>query len=130
MDFWKITFLGFLLWAFLLLEKYLFFEVWGFSAAWQSWLYYILMILFVRVLARRFGVINFLEAIFIDLVWLLIILMLDSFIAKRFLGQEVFRTGNYWGSYLAVFVAMFFLHKKRHIQVRKLLKHSHYGGGH
>ena len=115
----RITLLGIALWVFLLLEKYLFFQVLGFTAAWSLWVYYILIIIFARVISRRLGVVNFLEAVFVSLIWLLMVLLLDSFVAKRFFSGEIFRSGNYWWAYFAVFWSVFFLHKKRHIQVRK-----------
>ena len=119
MNIGKIAILGIILWVFLLLEKYLFFQILGFSSAWQPWVYYILIIISVRIISRRIGVINFLEAIFIALIWLLMILLLDSFIGKRFLSEEIFRFNHYWWAYFTVFWAVFFLHKKRHIQIRK-----------
>lgn len=126
MHFGKLLFLGFLFWLIVLAEKYIFFAVLGFSAAWQLFVYYLLLIIFSRIFARRFGVINFLEAIFTALVWLLIILFLDYLFAKSLISTAIFRTANYWWSYLAIFVSVFFLHKKRHIHVRKELRaHKH-----
>jgi len=119
MNIGRIAILGIILWVFLLLEKYLFFESLGFSAAWQAWVYYILIIILVRIISRRMGVINFLEAIFIALIWLLMVLLLDSFISKRFLSEQIFRTNHYWWAYFTVFWSVFFLHKKRHIHIRK-----------
>lgn len=118
MHFGKITIFGIILWVFLIAEKYLFFEILAFSAVWQAWVYYILIFIFVRIISRRLGVINFLEAIFVSLVWLLIVLILDSFIAKQFLSEEIFQSSNYWWTYLSIFIAVFFLHKKRHIYIR------------
>lgn len=131
MHFGKVLVLGFILWPLVLADRYVFFELLGASAAWQAWIYYILLIIFARVISRRLGVINFVEAIFSALIWLLMILLLDSFIVKslNLLPDEVFRSEHYWWSYVAILVAVFFLHKKRHIQVRKLLHEKHHGHG-
>jgi|SRR3989344_1619370 len=129
MHFGKVTILGLLLWLLVLADKYIFFEILAFTAAWQAWIYYILLVIFARVISRRLGVINFLEAIFAALIWLLMILVLDSLIAKPLMSADVFRSSNYWWSYLAILIAVFFLHKKRHIQVRKLLHEKHHGHG-
>ncbi len=129
MHFGKVTILGLLLWLLVLADKYVFFELLGFTAAWQSWIYYILLIIFARIISRRLGVINFLEAIFSALVWLLTILVLDSLLAKAVLSAAAFSSPHYWWSYAAILIAVFFLHKKRHIQVRKLLHEKHHGHG-
>lgn len=129
MNFNKIIIYGILLWLLALADKYVFFEVLGFISAWQAWVYYILLIIFARVICRRLGVINFIEAIFTALVWFLMILLLDSLIAKSFMPAWVFRSEHYWWSYVAILIAVFFLHKKRHIQVRKLLHEKHHGHG-
>lgn len=126
MSFGKILGLGILFWLLLLGEKFLFLEIFQLSAAWQPYVYYILIVIFSRIISRRLGVINFVEAVFASLVWLLMILILDSFIAKSFMSPKIFTSSNYWWSYLAIFLAVFFLHKKRHIQVRKDLQAKHH----
>lgn len=129
MNFSKIVIFGFLLWGFLLLEKYLFLGQGSFTSAWQEWSYYLLLIVACRMLSRRFGAINFIEAIFIALVWIFEILILDSLIAKKLFAGAVFRSGHYWWSFLVLLLAVFFLHKKRHIEVRKRLREEHHRHG-
>ncbi|MBI3232268.1 MAG: hypothetical protein HYZ51_04280 [Candidatus Doudnabacteria bacterium] len=122
----RIVILGILLWLFLLAEKYVFFELLGFAAPWQAWTYFLLIIIFVRIISGPLGVINFLEAIFAALVWLLLVVILDSAVAKRFLNPQIFQTSLYWYGFLAVLLSVFFLHRKRHIHIRKQLSAGHH----
>ena len=122
----KITILGIVFWLSLLLLKYGLLQNLGLDSTWEIWVYYILIIIFARVISRRVGVINFLEAIFVSLVWMLIILLLDTFIAKKLLDPQIFTLKHYWFSFLALFVGVFFLHKKRHIQIRKEQAAAHH----
>ena len=125
----KITFgmilkYGLLVWACLLLIKWVFLSWWGLGN-FTVVVYYLLIILVSRKLCRKIGVINILEAGFIGIMWAIIILLLDSLLAKKFIDAQVFATGGYWFSYLAMFLAVFFLHNKRHIHIRKEQAHHH-----
>ena len=115
----KITILGLLLWLLLLSEKFLFFGAIATAGVWKLWAYYLIIIIICRVLARRLGILNFLEAFFVATIWLLIVLLFDYWVGKRLLGNFVFQDKHYWYGYIAAFVSVFFLHKKRHIQIRK-----------
>jgi hypothetical protein len=126
MSFKRIMVLGIIIWLLILVVKYFFLDVTGISSTWQSWVYYLLVIFLAASVSRRLGVINILEAFFVGLVWLVVILLLDSFIAQRFMESGIFRTGHYWWSYLAILLSVFFLHKKRHVQIRKE-QHAHHG---
>jgi hypothetical protein len=119
MNFKRVLILGILAWLLLLGTKFVFLKALGFGSAWQVWAYYILILLIMRVLSRALGVLNFLEAQFVGLLWVVLILFLDSVFAKRFLSIEIFRGAHYWWSYFAVFAGVFFMHKKRHIHIRK-----------
>ena len=119
MNFKRVLILGLVAWLLLLGGKILFLQYFGLASTWQVWAYYILILLLMRVLSRALGVLNFLEAQFVGILWALLILLLDSVVAKRFLSDEIFRGAHYWWSYFAVFAGVFFMHKKRHIHIRK-----------
>lgn len=65
--------------------------------------------------ARRLGTINYLEAILVIGVWLIISLMVNYFL----LGTSVFATGYFWISYAVMALAIFISHKKRHVEIRR-----------
>jgi uncharacterized membrane protein YgaE (UPF0421/DUF939 family) len=112
------------MWLILFVFKW-WFLAWLGAVAWAVWVYYALIILASRKLSRKFGVINILEAGFIGIIWGIMILFLDSLVAKKFLDASVFVNKAYWLSYFVMFVSVFFLHQKRHIAIRQEQAHHH-----
>jgi hypothetical protein len=115
---------GLVMWLIMLVLKWVFLG-WLNPVSWQMGFYYLLIVISARKLSRKFGVINILEAGFIGIIWGLMILFLDSLIAKRFLVATVFVSKAYWWSYFVVFIAIFFLHQKRHVAIRQEQAHHH-----
>ncbi len=116
---------GLIMWVGMLFLKFVFLS-WLGIFSWRAWVYFILILLLSRKVSRQFGVINILEAGFIGIIWAVIILFLDSLFGKRFIDPQVFASSGYWWSYLAMFVSVFFLHNKRHIQIRKEQHSQHH----
>ena len=123
-----LFFYSFVQWLALLLLK-----IWFFNNAvlanpgWQSILLWLLAAVVSTAVVRRFGIINYLEAIFIIIAWVLGDLFLDLVVTTRYVGMEIFSRIDFWAIYFILALAVFLLHKKRHVQVRKLLQHSHHG---
>jgi len=79
---------------------------------------------------RRFGVINYLEALFLMVAWSIGDLFLDLAILSNFTGTSIFYKTEYWASFLVLNVGVFVFHKKRHLQVRKMLHDRDHGQKH
>lgn len=81
-------------------------------------------------LARRLGVINYLEAIYVDLLWLFLAIFTDWLITLKLLGLGLFESRWPRWSYLFLAVGIFFFHQKRHVQIRKELAAKKPSQGH
>ena len=81
-------------------------------------LWVILAIIAIAVV-RRMGVLNYLEAFLITIVWLVVSLLTDLVITTTLTGREVYTTWYFWISYLVVILAIIIFHKKSHVEVRK-----------
>ncbi len=119
---------SFLQWVFFSILKYLFFNYQILSnSGWQNILFWLLAAAISAAFARRFGVINFLEAIFLIIIWTLGDLLLDLMLLSIYTGLGIFSKVEYWVGFFVFGLSILFFHKKRHIHVRKLLAHSHHG---
>lgn len=113
----------FLQWAFLITLKYYFFGKLNLAnPGVQNLLFWISVFVIVFILVRNLGVINYLEAMFIAFVWILLDALLDLIILTSILGYGFFSQWQYWIGYLVLAVVMFFFHKKRHVLVRQEIK--------
>ena len=118
---------SFLQWVFFSLLKLWFFNYEILSnSGWQNILYWLLAAVIAAAMVRRFGVIYFLEAIFLIIVWTLGDLLLDLMLLSIYTGLGIFSKMEYWVGFFIFALAVLFFHKKRHIHVRKLLQHSHH----
>lgn len=117
---------SFLQWVFFSALKYVFFqyEILA-NPGWQNILFWLLSAAIAAAFVRRYGVINFLEAIFLIIVWVLGDLLLDLMFLSIYLGLGMFAKMEYWVGFGIFGLAVLFFHKKRHIHVRKVLQHSH-----
>jgi len=119
---------SFLQWIFFSLLK-----IWVFNyeilsnAGWQNILFWLLSAVIAAAVVRRFGIINYLEAMFLIIVWILGDLLLDLMILSIYTGLGIFSSIEYWVGFGILALSVFLFHKKRHIHVRKLLQHSHRG---
>jgi hypothetical protein len=94
---------------------------------WQKYLFWVLSAVVAAAMVRRLGVINYLEAFFLVLVWTLGNLFGDLLITAAFVGYGMLAHMEYWGGVIAMALAIVLFHKKRHIHVRHELhaKHHH-----
>ena len=99
-----------------------------FSPILQNWLFWAINIVLSVAFIRRIGVLNFMEAFFIFLVWFLGGLFLDLLITSAFVRVPVFIQNTYWYGYLFMLFSIMLFHKKRHIHIRKEMyaKHGHH----
>ncbi len=119
---------SFLQWLFFILLKVAFlnYEILS-NSGWQNILFWLLAAAVAAAFSRRFGILNYLEAIFLIIVWSLGNLLLDLLVLTAYTGTGVFLKMEFWVSYAMFALSIFLFHKKRHIHVRKLLHHSHHG---
>lgn len=117
---------SFLQWLFFSFLKLWFFKYEILSnAGWQNVLYWFLCAVITAAIIRRFGVINYLEAIFLIIVWILGNLFMDLLLLSAYIGLGIFSSVVYWIGHGILALSALLFHKKRHIHVRKLLDHSH-----
>ncbi len=69
-------------------------------------------------MVRRLGVINYMEAVFVMIVWSVGDAFSDLLITSLITGLDIFSDVSYWASLGVMNVVIFLVHKKRHIQVR------------
>lgn len=105
--------------------KFIFFTAFNYQDIYWEFLYWAACAVIAAALVRRLGVINFLEAIFAAGFWFVGDLFLDFFIILPLSGLSIFRTPALWGGYLTMVLFVFFMHKKRHVHLRKQL-HGHH----
>lgn len=130
MTFSKFFLILFLQAAVFIIIRLFFFNVTGFENWLYGFLYYALVFILSLAFARRLGVINYLEAIFVCIFWFFTNLFSDLLFTSNFLGTSMFTQRQLWLGYLAMLLAVFFFHKKRHVQIRKELHAKHHSHGH
>lgn len=96
----------------------------------QQIIFWILTCVIIAAIVRRFGLISFLEAFFLIIVWTLGNLLLDLLLVSNYTGLSIFHTQGYWVSFLVMDASIFILHKKRHIHIRKELRAQAHGHSH
>jgi hypothetical protein len=123
-------FFGFLplQWIFFAVLKIVFFKYlnWDNSGA-QYLTYWVLIIIVAVALARRLGVINYLEAILASAVWFGFDVFFDLLFTSGFIGLGIFSKWQYWVGNLVMSLAVFLFHKKRHVEIRKEMAKLHHG---
>ena len=93
-----------------------------------SWTLWFSISILAIALSRRLGVISYLEAGLIGLIWTFFRMFLDLLITSQLLGGVIFyKNSTLWISYGLMLLVIFLFHKKRHIHIRRKLKteHSH-----
>jgi len=131
MTFSRFFGLGLLLWVLLSIIKALFLNVLGLDTLPSEVIFGFVVFIVSMACARRLGVINYLEGALVAVMWTIGLLVADFFILRPILGWSVFTKGIFWAGYAVSAAAIFFFHKKRHVQIRKELAAHHHGhGGH
>jgi hypothetical protein len=114
---------SFLQWLLFLGLKVLFFNhVFFANANVQYLVFWLCAAVLSAAMVRRLGVLNFLEAFFIVLAWVLGDLFLDLLITSAVVGVYIFQKWQFWMAYLFYVIFILFAHKKRHILIRHELR--------
>lgn len=85
----------------------------------QYVMFWILTVVVIAILVKRLGILNYLEAIFVGIFWMLEGALADLVITSVFVGLGIFGYWQFWVGYGLVGVVVFLCHTKRHIAVRK-----------
>lgn len=111
-------------WLILAVVKYCFFHYAIFSQAGiQQIVYWVVVGVVVTAMVRRFGVISFLEVLFIIFLWTVFNLLFDLLWLSPLVGSSMFGTLQYWVGVGALGISAFLFHKIRHIHKRH---HAHH----
>lgn len=110
---------GFLLWLTAAVLKWLAFSVFAPETAFVKWAYIFLILVFTVAYTRRTGVLNFFEALFIFITWLILSVISDSLVLSNLLGIGVSGKLLVWVGHLVMFFGIIIFHKKRHVEIRK-----------
>jgi len=116
----KFIFILFLQWVVFSILKYYFFgkEILS-SQSIQNLIYWALVIITATVLVRSLGVINYFEGIFTAFLWLVVGIISDLIILTTLIGYGMYSKWQFWVGYLLMVLAVFFFHRKRHVEIRK-----------
>lgn len=110
----------------LMAVKIFFYSTLNFNDTFWQVAFLLITVVLATALIRRLGVISFLEAIFTLVFWFLFDLLMDLLVTSQIVDAPIFKTGSLWMGYLAMMLAVFLLHKKRHIHIRKELAAHHH----
>ncbi len=81
--------------------------------------FFIALIITTIAVIRRMGILNYIESIFLVVVWLITTLIVDVAITVQVVGYDIYKTWYYWLTFVAIILAMMIFHKKLHVQVRQ-----------
>lgn len=81
--------------------------------------YYLFLAAVSIAVARRLGVVNYLEIFLTIIIWLVFSLVIDLILTREIIGGDKYLTTNFWISYLIMPLAILIFHKKQHVAVRK-----------
>ena len=126
MTFKNFFILTFVQWLLFLLLKLAYLK-WGiFGDSWISDLLYFLSLAVVAAaVCRRFGVINYLEALFLMIFWFILNGVLDLLVTAFMVGIKMFLSWQLWVGYFIIMFVILTFHKKRHVVIRHEQKHHH-----
>lgn len=105
--------------ALLLIVKVIFFRFLNMDLLPILVVYYILTAALGIAVVRRIGAINYFEAFFLIIVWLVLGLVTDYYIVAAMAGREALRDIHYWITYGVIILSILLFHKKVHVEVRK-----------
>jgi hypothetical protein len=125
MTFGKLLLMGFALAVIMAVIRSFFHGPLADGPDWMKYVEWFLIMLAAIGTSRRLGVINFLEAAVAAVLWFIMSLIFDFLITSQFIGLGMFKNVNIWVGDLVMMVTVFWLHKKRHIHIRREL-HGHH----
>ena len=68
---------------------------------------------------RRLGVLNYLEALTVLIIWIFLAMFIDAMFLTSVTGFDAYRHLYLWVSYIVIGVTVFAAHKKRHVEIRR-----------
>ncbi len=80
--------------------------------------FFLALIITTIAVIRRMGILNYIESIFLVVVWFITTLIVDVAITAQIVGYDIYKTWYYWLTFVAIILAMMIFHKKLHVQVR------------
>jgi len=116
----KFVFILFLQWVVFTILKYYFFgkEIFT-NQSTQNLIFWAIVIIVTVVLVRSLGVINYFEGIFTAFLWFIVGIISDLIILTALIGYGMYSKWQFWVGYLLMALTVFFLHRKRHVEIRK-----------
>lgn len=99
--------------------KVIFFKAFNFQSSLDFYVYWAVTAAIAAALARRFGVINYLEALLICALWVIVDGFADLIFTSNLAGLQIFSHWPLWTGYIVTFLSVFLGHKKRHMHIRK-----------
>jgi hypothetical protein len=126
MTFRKFFILTFFQWLLFLGLKllYLKWEVFG-NTLTSDVVYFALVAIVAAAVARRFGVINYLEAMFVMIFWFITDALLYLLTTAFILGLGMFLKWQLWAGYFIIMFVVLTFHKKRHVHIRHEQRQHH-----
>lgn len=107
--------------ALFVITKVIFITVFNVDNAFIRYGMWVAIALIAIAVVRRMGVLNYLENIFLIVVWLITSLVVDFVITTFITGRDVYKTWYFWIAYVVMALAMFLFHKKSHVELRKMM---------
>ncbi len=115
----KLALITLLQWIIIIALKVVYFKGLFFSGAALDYAYWAAIAIVATALVRRFGVINYLEAFFVVIVWVSTDLLLDLMVTSGIVGLSIFSNIQMWTGYLVMAIFIVFCNKTRHVAIRK-----------
>ena len=104
-----------------------FYNYFDYQDIYWIFLYWAAVSIVTVYLVRRLGIINFFEAFLVIGLWVAGDVLLDAMLTASFSSTRIFSQLYFWGGYGFMAVFIFFMHKKRHIHIRKEQRAHHHG---
>ena len=103
----------------LTLLKLWFYKDVDFSGIGWQFFYCAVIVILAALLIRTVGVMNYLEAIFIAVVWLVLDFVVDALVTYPLSGIGIFSSALLWVGYSFMMLSVIVFHQKRHIAIRR-----------
>jgi hypothetical protein len=98
--------------------KVYFFKNYDFSNALNVYLYWLAIVVITAAFVRRLGIMNFLEAFIVCILWFVTDLFVDLIFTSGIAGLSIFTTRGYWSGHVMMLATILIAHKKKHIHAR------------
>ncbi len=114
--FFALTGLGIFL---ITLIKLIFFQQLNIDSIYVVYIMWLAIAIVTIAFTRRFGVINYLEALVIIVTWVGASLFFDVIFLTPFTTFVIYYRWYFWVTYPVMALAVFLFHKKRHVEIRR-----------